>query len=215
MTFRATVRRIDLDAAGFRSIELYAPDYRFRSGQYLSIACDGVTVPLSIASSAHRLPSLHLIYRSDAQSDEALALDSLLRTCTTLQLNPSGGDVALPDDWRQRHLHLIAAGSGLAGALGLADAALSEQVDAKLTLHTTSRHTPTWLVRMQQHYPGFACHTLDRKTLRSHPWSPDDNAWYLLCGPPEFVYEQFDQLKACGVADTAMASDVFAYAPRS
>ena len=214
MKLQARIRRIDLDPAGFRSIELHAPGYEFSSGQYLRIRCDGVDVPLSIASCRSRLPELHLIYRSDRSSDAAVALDALLTKTRELTLLPAAGDVRLPAAHGKRTLELIAAGSGLAGALGLADAALRYQPHTDVTLHTTSAHTPSWMRRLRAQHPRLRIERHDDGALSQHHWACSDNHWYLLCGSPKFVYRHADRLRACGADAEQIASDVFAYAPR-
>ena len=231
---QASIRRIALDAAGYRSIELDAPEFEFHSGQYLSIRCKAESgtdagvdddvgagtnelyVPLSIASAAARLPNLRLIYRSDAASAEAIALDQLLSTATEISIGAATGSIRVPNAGRFSRLHLIASGTGIAGALGVADHVLSTNSTTSVQLTWTSPQTPSWLAHLLGEY-GAERLNLERTNsaeLAARQWHADTSTWHLLCGAPDFVYPVFDCMCAAGITPEQVASDVFDYAPR-
>jgi len=202
-------------------------EFAFRAGQYLEIELgDDASIPLSIASSPHRLPQLHLHYRSTPGLAEAQLFDKLLAAAGALAIRGPFGSACLPTPLRAPLL-IIAGGTGGGQALGLLDALLVEPPSQPASLlwcadRSEDLYRRSWLESLDHQWLTSECITDTRRDAanRGLVWLRDRaptfaNHRIILSGSPGFVYSAVDVLLPAGVPLEQMASDVFAYAPRA
>lgn len=181
----------------------------------------GIQIPLSIASAPWQLPTLELLYRSDGTTATALALDDLLRRATALELEGPLGDVGLAGLAESPDLRLIAAGTGIAQALSLVSE-LHHQQPQRPIPHTEL----LWANRAEAVPPvdkllskanwltTVRCDSGSLEQRLHTSLSSKPNAFSIIAGTPDFVYQVQDQLLAANVPLARMAADAFDYAPR-
>ena len=223
---------------GVREIVLTVPPtFTFHAGQYLEIQLPGANaIALSIASAPHRLPAVHLHYRSTPGLSEARLLDELLA-----QLAPSGGssgeehkEVSIRGPFGSVCLNgplaepllIVAGGTGGAQAMGLLDSLLAEPPSQPVSLlwcadDARDLYRRDWLYGLHRTWLTSQC-VVDpsrAKENRGLQWLRDRAPGMaehrvILSGSPGFVYAAVDALQAQGLNPQQMASDVFSYAPR-
>lgn len=197
--------------------------FRFRAGQYLTVAHPDGGIPLSIASAPRRLPLLHLHYRSTPGNPEAARMDALLDGGSTLEISGPAGSVGLEPPGAGPTL-IVAGGTGIAQAFGLVDALPDRAEHGDLTV--------LWCAdRQDDFYQQDALAGRAALVTIADPRRDEDNAalaWLrrhggrfaaagsqvVVCGAPAFVYAACDALHAAGVPTSRLQSDVFDYAPR-
>jgi len=202
-------------------------EFAFRAGQYLEVELgDDDRIPLSIASSPHRLPQLHLHYRSTPGLTEAHRFDELLAEGGTLAIHGPFGTACLPEPLRAPLL-IIAGGTGGGQALGLLDDLLAEPPSHPVSLlwcadRSEDLYRRGWLESLDHDWLTSECIADARRDAanRGLVWLRDRaptlaNHRIILSGSPGFVYSAVDVLLPAGVLLEQMASDVFAYAPRA
>ena len=199
------------------------PDFRFRAGQYLEIEVgDDCRIPLSIASAPHRLPELHLHYRSTPGVRDAALLDGALASGEDLAIHGPFGDVCLANPLTGPLL-IIAGGTGGGQALGLLDELLVDSPSQPVCLlwcadSSEELYRPDWLQSLGCPWLTVQCIADARRTPanRAMRWLRDHAPEYaaariILSGSPGFVHAAVEVLQAAGVSRTLMESDVFAY----
>ena len=226
---RATVESVSGGATKVVHCRLSDP-FAFQPGQYLVIHDQGRTMPMSLASPQHRLPYFELHFRPLTDSADADVLANLFVPGAELELSGPAGDVRVPAD-DQRPLTLICGGTGSSQAFSI----VGERAHVAGAGHSVSRTRWLWAVGTASDW--YAEEQLQE--LKRHRWlsmhrfadpaTGETNAlmrWVathaeqlagdrlVLCGSPGFVYQSVDVLTAQGIAESAMESDVFAYAPR-
>jgi CDP-4-dehydro-6-deoxyglucose reductase len=206
-------------------------DFRFRAGQYLEILHPDGAIPLSIASGPHRLPHLHLHYRSTPGVVEAAWMDTLLAAGTPLLARGPFGNVSAPEDPDVPML-LIAGGTGISQVRALLDQFVIEPRRAPVTVLWCADAAADLYCRAELETMASA-----RVRIESvvDPRRDPDNAglrravelavaaaaeavkrhWILLGGSPGFVHAVADALTSAGIDPRSLHSDVFAYAPRA
>jgi CDP-4-dehydro-6-deoxyglucose reductase len=206
-------------------------EFRFRAGQYLEILHPDGAIPLSIASGPHRLPELHLHYRSTPGSREAAWMDALLAAGEPLQARGPFGDVSVPDD-PDVALLLIAGGTGISQVRALLDQLGNEPRRAPVTVlwcadAAEDLYCRTELEAMDSAHVRVECvvdprRDADNAGLRraielARATAAENPAryWVLLGGSLGFVHAAADALADAGVDPRTLNSDVFAYAPRA
>jgi CDP-4-dehydro-6-deoxyglucose reductase len=202
-------------------------EFAFRAGQYLEIElADDDRIPLSIASSPHRLPQLHLHYRSTPGLAEARLFNELLTEGGALAIHGPFGTACLPTPLRAPLL-IIAGGTGGGQALGLLDALLAKPPPQPVSLlwcadRSEELYRRGWLESLDREWLTSKCIADARRdvTNRGLVWLRDRaptlaNHHIILSGSPGFVYSAVDVLLPAGVLLEQMASDVLAYAPRA
>ncbi|NIP13411.1 MAG: hypothetical protein GWM88_01175 [Pseudomonadales bacterium] len=200
--------------------------FGFAAGQYLEILLPGgARLPLSIASAPHRLPELHLHYRSTPGVAEAALLDELLETSATLDLAGPHGDVRLKPPLDGPIL-IAAGGTGASQALGLIDALLACPPDHEVSFlwcadRQADVYRRVWLESLNADWLSTTLIVDPRRDRENQglAWLRAQSTSFLdrqifLCGGPDFVYAAADELEAAGVPRGRMAADAFSYAPR-
>lgn len=229
----ARIESVKALGAGVREIRLHAGRApSFLPGQYLQIihGTDAV-IPFSIASAPAELPHLTLHYLAQAGADDALRMDTLLASESSVDILLPCGDCGFASPLR-RPLLMLAGGSGIAGVRSLLrsllpapvsmklywgaaeseDLYLREELDALAARHDEFTWTPV------AESPAEGC----RKGLVGEVVAEDIaaglldlSAWeVLIAGGPPMVWGSVEVLKTCGLTAEQTRSDVFAYAPR-
>jgi NAD(P)H-flavin reductase len=205
--------------------------FRFRAGQYLEILHPEGVIPLSIASGPHRLPELHLHYRSMPGVREAVRMDALLAAGEPLQVRGPFGDVSAPDD-PDVALLLIAGGTGISQVRAFLDQLAAEARRAPVTVlwcadTEADLYCRTELAMMAGDGVRIECVADPRRDAanaglrratelaRAAAASTGARCWILLGGSPGFVHAAADALADAGIDPHLLHSDVFAYAPRA
>ena len=202
------------------------PSFRFVAGQYLEVMLnDELGIPLSIASAPHRLPELHLHYRSTPGMTEAELLDERLARADDLTIRGPFGTVCLATPIT-RPLLIAAGGTGGAQALGLLDALLAEPPSQPVIVlwcadRADDLYRSGWLESLEHGWFTSKCIVDASRTAanRALRWLRDEaprltHHDIILSGSPTFVYAAADTLQSAGVSPEQMAADVFTYAPR-
>jgi CDP-4-dehydro-6-deoxyglucose reductase len=215
---------------GVQEIILRVPwNFRFRAGQYLEIELpDGHSIPLSIASAPHRLPELHLHYRSTPGLVEAQLLDERLAQLDQgddLAIRGPFGSVCMQTPLAEPLL-IIAGGTGGAQAMGLLDQLLAEPPSQPVILLWCADsggdlYRRRWLESLDRAWLTAECivdanreaSNLGLQWLRAQAPTLGHHQ-IILSGSPGFVYAAVDVLEAGGISQQQMASDVFDYSPR-
>ncbi len=204
--------------------------FRFQAGQYLQIVHPtGVLIPLSIATAPHRLPELHLHYQS-SNTPEAVLMDELLATfkqgTCEFSINGPLGNVVL-EATPTRPLALIAGGTGAAQMASFIDQLSKTPPLLDVTLlfcagTNADLYLRPWLADLDTPWLNPILIADARRTPgnRGLTWLKDQAEKLLthrivLSGSPGFVYAATDTLTQSGIAESALESDVFSYAPRS
>jgi CDP-4-dehydro-6-deoxyglucose reductase len=201
-------------------------DFKFAAGQYLEIIHpDRARIPLSIASPPEQLPLLELHYRSTPGLPEAVLLDELLGTASSLEIEGPHGDVRLqPED--DRSLMLVAGGTGIAQALCLLRAQLLRHPVARVHLLACADSDDDFYYRdllpvSPRLTTTFVADPARSTGNRALAWIRDNRERFfdpgvgiVLSGGPPFVYAVTDELESMGYQANKLASDVYAYAPR-
>ncbi len=181
---------------------------------------------MSIASAPDHLPHIQLHYRAQPGVPEALLMNELLSRAsgTTHEVTIDGpyGDVSF-DGPHAGNLLLIAGGSGIAQCRAIVD-----------HLHCSGQHRRVRLVWSVTDASHLYCDAelrrfgawLDYVAVVDVPGAENAAVTWLrstkailadriiVSGGPGFVYAAVDVLRAIGVADANIESDVFSYAPR-
>lgn len=222
--FSCEARICNIDGARTKILHIeVSADYNFFPGQYLSVIHpNGLHIPLSLASSPHQLPSIHLHYRSTPNSPEAHAMDELLEIGKPLRITAASGDVRAGP--LSEPLLVIAAGTAAAQAFSCfafrqQEAATgsntllwcADYVDDIYRVDTLTSYAHTTVVTKVD-----KCRTPQNtgmKWLRENA-SKHLAAYIILAGSPEFVYATTDLLVFLGIKNKQLHADVYSYASR-
>jgi CDP-4-dehydro-6-deoxyglucose reductase len=202
------------------------PTFDFAAGQYLEILLpQGARIPLSIASGPHRLPEVHLHYRSTPGVAEAALFDELLETSESLDVAGPHGDVRLELPLAGPIL-IAAGGTGASQALGLIDALVEAPPSHEVSFvwcadSEADFYRRDWLASLHADWLSTTLIVDGRRDRdnRGLAWLRARSAQFrnrriFLCGGPPFVYAAADELEAGGVPRGQLAADAFSYAPR-
>lgn len=220
----ARVASIAQHDSGVRLITLtLRSPFDFKAGQYLNVVHpSGARIPMSIASSPHRLPRLELHYRPLPGVPEAALMNELLAAASDVSIDGPHGDVCF-DGPSAEDLLLIAGGSGIAQGRAIVDQLRSsgqrhrvrlvwsvtaaDQLYCDAELRTFAR----WLEYISVvDVPG--AENAAVAWLRNA--APPRSGRVVVSGGPGFVYAVVDVLKAIASPGVSIESDVFSYAPR-
>ena len=220
----ARVTAIALHDSGVRLIDLaLVSPFEFKAGQYLNVVHPGgVRIPMSIASSPHRLPALQLHYRPLPGVPEAALMNELIASASQLRLDGPHGKVCF-EGTDDDELLLIAGGTGISQCCAIVDhldharrirrATLVWSVASADQLYCDARLRACagWLdyvaVIDQPNRENAAI-----AWLRGAPLPRSGRL--VVSGGPGFVYAVVDVLMSLGIPQHSIESDVFSYAPR-
>lgn len=204
---------------------LMSGDFHFSAGQYLEIELPtGNSLALSIASAPHRLPELHLHYRSTPHDPEAEAFNELLASRDDLTVHGPFGSVCRETPLA-RPLLIVAGGTGGAQAMGLLDAFLQDAPLQPVTLlwcadSARDLYRRRWLQSLQAPWLAFECIVDPARTAANLglQWLRDHAAGLtqhdvILSGSSGFVHTAAATLVAAGLDERQLASDMFDYSP--
>jgi CDP-4-dehydro-6-deoxyglucose reductase, E3 len=210
--------------SGVRLITLtLGSGFPFFAGQYLNVVHPGgVRIPMSIASGPDRLPQLELHYRPLPGVPEAALMNELLDGSRSLSIEGPYGDVRF-DGPSDDDLLLIAGGSGISQCRAIIDHLRERQQTHRVRLMWSVTHAGQ--LYCDAELRAFA-KWLDYEPVVDVPNSENAAIEWLrkaalpqsgrivVSGGPGFVHAVVDVLRAIGVGDAAIESDVFSYAPR-
>lgn len=226
----AKVNKVELINQNVYQVSLEVPVDSFIAGQYLMIHLpSGESVPYSIGSAAHELPSLQLYILVADEESLAHKVISHLQASDSVSLKIPGGDChiengALSD--AVDHVLLVAGGTGFAQMKSMYDALTEQNYQGKVSLYWGVR-TPedsflnSWIASKDN--ISLVANEANADWQGTTGWLYEkivaDNADLsrtiaFVSGSPGMVYGTLDQLEAAGLAHDASYSDVFAYAPR-
>jgi CDP-4-dehydro-6-deoxyglucose reductase len=226
----AKVNKVELINRNVYQVSLDVPVDSFIAGQYLMIHLpSGESVPYSIGSAPHELPSLQLYILVADETSLAFKVISYLQDNETINLKIPGGDChidngVLSDAVEQ--VLLVAGGTGFAQMKSMYDALTQQNYQGKVSLYWGVR-TPEdsflndWIATKNN--ISLVVNEADTDWQGATGWlyekivadNPDLNrSVAFVSGSPGMVYGTLDQLEAAGLAHDASFSDVFAYAPR-
>ena len=226
----AKVNKVELINQNVYQVSLDVPVDSFIAGQYLMIHLpSGESVPYSIGSAAHELPSLQLYILVADEASLAFKVVSYLKDNESVNLKIPGGDChidngALKDSVDQ--VLLVAGGTGFAQMKSMYDALTEQKYQGKVSLYWGVR-TPedSFLVDWIESQDNISLVANDaeadwqgttgwlyEKIVADNPDLSRSVAY--VSGSPGMVYGTLDKLEEAGLAHDASFSDVFAYAPR-
>lgn len=216
-------------------VELLAPAGKipvFHAGQYLELLINDGEYPFTIASApGERTLHLHLGVSSDNQSSQDIL--NHLQTQLTVRARLPRGSVWLRPKDNPMNLHdplvFIVAGTGFSQAKAMIEDQLKHQHSA-MFLYWINRDDSGFYSELPQqwHDQGLLEYKALTPETPSSPFFSElpvqdwvhntianlDQAHYVLCGGPGFVYSVLEGLESKGVNESQVMSDVFAYAPR-
>ncbi len=213
---------LSIQGTSTRIITLKLPsNYSFKAGQYLHVITPNGNVPLSIASSPHRLPIAELHYRSTPGLPEAMALDKVLQT-PQLQVSEPAGEVQA--DTVTGPLLVVAGGTGAAQAFALAEYRSTQPDPGACTiLWCADSPQDVYEVNRLSAYANsqLVVKVDNQRTPQNEGmvWLKQNAATFgtaavILCGSPSFVYAATDVLLDAGLSEHQCQADVYSYAPR-
>jgi len=216
-------------------IELLAPAGKvpeFHAGQYLELLINEGEYPFTIASApGERTLHLHLGVSKENQSSQDIL--QFLQSELTVRARLPRGSVWLTPKDNPTNLHdpliFIVAGTGFSQAKAMIEDQLRHQHSA-MFLYWINRDESgfysdlpdTWQKDGLLEYKALTPESPDSPFFSDLPvqdWVHNtiarvDQAHYVLCGGPGFVYSVLEGLESKGVNESQVMSDVFAYAPR-
>jgi CDP-4-dehydro-6-deoxyglucose reductase len=226
----AKVNKVELINQNVYQVSLDVPVDSFIAGQYLMIQLpSGESVPYSIGSAAHELPSLQLYILVADDASLAFKVISYLQDNESVNLKIPGGDCHIDNGSLSNdvdHVLLVAGGTGFAQMKSMYDALAEQKFQGKVSLYWGVR-TPEdsflndWITSKDN--ISLVANEADADWSGTRGWLYEkiiaDHTDLSRCvafvsGSPGMVYGTLDQLEGAGLAHDASFSDVFAYAPR-
>ncbi|MBC8111439.1 MAG: ferredoxin--NADP reductase [Verrucomicrobia bacterium] len=220
-------------------IQLRQPEKKiaYQAGQFLTLIVtingENLRRSYSVCSSPFTDETIDVMVKRIPNGKVSNFLNNTLTAGQNLEImEPMGNFTAIPDAKHQRHIVLLAAGSGITPLMSIAKTILNQEPNSQVSLLYGNRNENSIIFKQsiadlqQQHLGRFEVeHILSQPdtTWRGHSGrlnrhqtieilekiSPDVDTEYFMCGPVGMMDEMSEALKIMGIAQEKIHKESF------